>query len=54
MLKNQTNNLGKLGELALWQSLGLVDELGLGTLSSTSLFDLLLEIPDILWLKRLD
>jgi hypothetical protein len=42
MLKNQANNLGKLGELALWQGLGLVDKLGLGALSSTSLLDLLL------------
>jgi hypothetical protein len=47
-------NLGELGELALWQSLGLGNELSLGGLASASLFNLLLEIPDILWLESLD
>jgi hypothetical protein len=52
--KHLIEYLGKLGKLALWQSLGLVDKLSLGSLSSTSLLDLLLQIPNILWVKGLD
>lgn len=47
-------SLSKLGELALWQGLGLVDKLSLGSLSRTGLLNLLLEIPNFLWLEGLD
>jgi hypothetical protein len=49
--------LGKLGELCLLlvaQRLDLESELGLGVKTGTGLLDLLLEIPDHLWVESLN